>query len=186
VVALIAWFALACLEGTFARLIAKLYHYDTGEFGNIFAFESALTVIVQASLLPIWTKKVNDGVLLRVAYFGQAIGLALIPFAGYLGLTPIIWLFVSSTFYGLGVAIASPTVNSICSNLTPPDRQGELFGMIQSTRAIGFIVGPMLGGVLFGVSPALPYVFAGLVCCFAVIMVKAQPKPVESEVSPTP
>ncbi len=178
IVALIAWFALATLEGTFARLIHKLYGYGPAEFGNLFAFESAITVLVQATVLAIWMKSLGETTLLRLAYLGQGIGLAMIPFSGNLGATPILWLFVSSTAYGLGAAIAGPTINALCSHLTPSERQGELFGLIQSTRAIGFIVGPMLGGVLFGVSPALPYVFAGIVCVLAMVVVQSrQPSP---------
>ncbi len=182
VIAVIAWFALACLEGTFARLIKSLYGYGTAEFGNLFAFESALTICIQAFALAWLMKAWGEGRLLRFSYLTQGIGLAMIPFAGAFHWTPIYWLFVSSLLYGVGASIATPTINALCSHLAPAERQGELFGLIQSTRAIGFIVGPVLGGVLFGLAPSAPYVFAGVVCLVAMALV-VSPKP---EAAPVP
>ena len=172
-IAIVAWFALATLEGTFARLISHLFQYDQRHFGVIFGYESILGVSIQGLLLAWFVNRVSSTKLLRGAYFIQGIGLALNPFAGLLMplVVPFVLLIVASTLYSLGSSIANPTVNGLCSRLVPDDRQGELFGLLQGARSIGFVVGPLAGGALFDWHPAAPYVIAGSVSLVAAVLV---------------
>lgn len=162
----IAWFALACLEGTFARLLRANWNYGQQEFGVIFGFESLIGFLVQAVLLAWILKFISERRLLFFGYLMQGIGLGLTPFAP--GFAVILLL---SSIYALGTGAASPTINSLASSAVPEDRQGELFGMLQSTRAVGFIIGPILGNALFDIAPGAPYFFAGLVSVMAALLV---------------
>jgi DHA1 family multidrug resistance protein-like MFS transporter len=103
-----------------------------------------------------------------MGYVLQGIGLLLSPFAPVLSI-----LFLVSALFSAGGALANPTVNTICSNLVPESRQGELFGLLQSSRSIGFLLGPIIGGALFDFRPATPYVLAGAVCVVAALLVPA-------------
>jgi MFS family permease len=172
-IAVVAWLSLATLEGTFARLIEHLYKYDQREFGVIFGYESILSIAVQGLLLVWITKRFRPTLLLRIAYLTMGVGLALNPFAGFLmpAIAPFAILIVASTLYATGAGISNPTVNSLCSQLTPDSRQGELFGLLQGARSIGFVAGPLLGGCLFDWQPAAPYLLAGTVCVGAAILV---------------
>jgi len=156
-VAVTGWFALACLEGTFGRLI----HHNLGmgqlEFGLLLSLEAGIS-LVQGILYPLLARRLSPEALLRLSYGLQAVGLMLMPFAPGLGA-----LALFSTLFGLGVGAASPAINGRASYLVPPDRQGEVFGLLQSSRAMGFLVGPILGGVLFDWRPAAPYLAAGTV-----------------------
>ncbi len=173
VIAVVAWLSLATLEGTFARLIAHLYRYDQREFGILFGYESLLGIIVQATLVGFVAKKLSDSNTLRLGYLGQGIGLAINPFAAIFMPTvvPFVLLMVASSLYALGSSLSNPTVNSLCSRMTPDNRQGELFGLLQGTRSIGFVVGPIVGGSLFDWQPAAPYLIAGMVCIGAALLV---------------
>ncbi len=170
-IALVAWFSLAMLQGTFGRLIHLNLGYGQREFGLIFGYESLLEVVAQGVLLGWLTSKIADRHLLRAAYLFQGIGLAMTPF-----MPDLLALFGASTFYALGVGLASPLVNTLCSRLTPEDRQGEMFGTLQGARSVGFMIGPVLGGVLFDVAPSGPYVLAGVVCVAAALMVRGIPE----------
>ena len=172
-IAVVAWFSLATLEGTFARLIYHLYQYDQRQFGVIFGYESLLGIVVQATLIGWIVKRMKDANVLRLGYLGQGMGLALNPFAAFLmpSVAPFMVLILASTLYGIGSSIANPTVNSLCSRLTPDSRQGELFGLLQGTRSVGFVIGPIIGGALFDWQPAAPYLIAGLVCLGAAALV---------------
>lgn len=172
-IAVVAWFSLATLEGTFARLISHLYHYDQREFGILFGYESVLGIAVQGLLLAWIASRIRAGRLLQVGYLAQGLGLALNPFAGMLAfaVSPIAFLFLASTLYAVGSGVANPTLNSLCSRLAPESRQGELFGFLQGARSIGFVVGPMVGGCLFDWRPGAPYLLAGAVCVGAALLV---------------
>lgn len=174
IVTIVAWFSLAMLEGTFGRLIKATLGLGSQEFGFIFAFESVLGFIIQAFLFKSILKRIPSRWSLPLGYLFQGFGLAITPLAPTFGL-----LFVASGFYALGSSVAGPTLNSMCSEIVPEERQGELFGLLQSARGIGFVVGPILGGQLFDFSPPMPYYFAGVVCAVsaAIIFVSTRRHP---------
>ena len=176
-VATVAWISLATLEGTFLRLIHRLFQYDSREFGLIFSYESLLGFLIAGFLLPILIKRLGERNLLRMAYLTQGLGLVLNPFAGVFGLPPLIILFAASTVYSLGASCANPTINGLASQMLPEARHGELFGLLQSTRSFGFIVGPIVGGAVFDLNPAAPYLFAGVVCVVAAALVRVPAPP---------
>lgn len=168
-IAAIAWFSLAMLEGTFARLILHLYGFHQEVFGRLFGYEALLGIVVSGRLLGWLVKRYEDRALLRWAYVSQGVGLALNPLGVVLAsvMPPMGTLFAASTLFAVGTGIANPTVNALCSRLTPDERQGELFGLLQGARAVGFVLGPVLGGWIFDRHPSAPYLLAGAVCLFA-------------------
>lgn len=158
VLASAGFFVLACLEGTFGRLIHRNLGFGPKEFGLIFGYEALLRVFVQGFLLNRISHRIGPSALLGGAYLLQGVGLALTPFMP--GLLP---LFIASTFFAIGTGLANPTLNTLCSEVTPEPRQGEMFGLLQSARSFGFLFGPLLGGVLFDWRPASPYLLASTV-----------------------
>lgn len=167
ITAVVAWFSLAMLEGTFGRLIERTLGFTRREFGEIFAVEAVVGVVSQGALLAWLANRTQPLLRLRASYVCQGIGLLLMPLA--VGLGP---LFGAGAMYSAGSGIANGTVNALCSLETPADRQGELFGVLQGARSVGFAVGPVLGGILFDVRPNLPYILAALTCIGAAILVR--------------
>lgn len=158
ILALVAFLALACLEGTFGRLIRLKLGLGPREFGYIFGYESFLGFLVQLLLLGWITNQLRPKPkhLLGFAFVLQAIGLSLTPFA-----PSLFALFGISTVYAIGAALTNPTINGLCSAVTPKDRQGEMFGLLQGARSAGFLIGPTFGGILFDWKPESPYLAAG-------------------------
>ncbi len=166
-IAIIAWFSLAMLEGTFGRLIKQNLGLGQKEYGWIFGYESFLGVLIPITILALAAKRLGEFPLLRVSYVLQGLGLAITP------LQPnLLGLFLASTLYALGSGMANPTLYGLCSRLAPADRQGELFGLMQGARSIGFVLGPILGGMMFDWHDGLPYYFAGAVCLLAAFLVR--------------
>lgn len=157
-----AWFSVSMLEGTFARLLKANWGYGQTQFGILFSFESLVMLAVQALAFAWIAKKLPDKPRLVAGYLLQGAGLAFTPFAPALP-----GLFVASFLFALGVSIANPTVNALASAAVPDSRQGEMFGVLQSARSLGFVAGPIFGGVLFDLRPALPYILAGIICIAA-------------------
>ena len=166
-VAVVAWFSLATLEGTFGRLIERTLHFHQAQFGQVFALEGVVGVIAQGVLLGWLVRKTPDGPRLRIAYLAQGAGLALMPFAPSLAA-----LFLMSALYAAGSGVANGTINGLCSRLAPQARQGELFGLMQGARSVGFAVGPTVGGALFDRWYSAPYFLAGGTCIAAALLVR--------------
>ncbi len=178
--AAVAWFALACLEGTFGRLISSKFEFPLaslgmiftkpqGASGAVFGFESLISFLIQGLLFAWIAKRTSYKNLLSIGFLMQGIGLLLTPFAPGFGL-----ILAFSAIYSAGSAFANPTINTICSAKVPENRQGELFGLLQSARSVGFLIGPMLGGVLFDLAPSAPFVLAGSVAIIATWLVMAK------------
>lgn len=160
------WFVLACLEGTFGRLIQHNLGYGQREFGWVFSYESLLGAGISASL-GWFAARASQLNLLRVGYMFQGIGVAMFPLA------PNLWvIFIASSIYAFGLGICTPTANAVLSSATPEERQGELFGVIQAARSFGFLFGPFLGGYLFGIRPSSPYFLAAGVAFLAMLIVR--------------
>ena len=78
-----------------------------------------------------------------------------------LGLAPSLALMLLARIIG-GTAGASFSVaNAYASDVTPPARRAKSFGMIGAAFGLGFIVGPMVGGLLGSVDLHLPFFAAG-------------------------
>lgn len=160
-----AYFALACLEGTFGRLIQHKLGLGAFYFGLIFGYEALLGVVTQTLILPWVNRRFAPKTLLRAAYAAQSVGLGLTPLA------PNLWfLFAASTLFAVGTGLANPTVQGAGSAAVPAERQGELFGLLQATRSLGFLIGPILGGALFDWRPESPYFLAGVVLAIGAVV----------------
>ena len=180
--AAVAWFSLACLEGTFGRLVADMYQYPLQEFGMtftkpqgasgaIFGLESLIAFLVQGLLFARISRSLSSRSLLLIGFILQGAGLLLTPFAPSFAVL-VLW----SGIFSFGGAIANPTINAVCSQLVPENRQGELFGLLQASRSVGFLFGPILGGALFDWHRALTYVAAGAVLLGASVLVNWTPQ----------
>jgi MFS family permease len=161
----VAWTALACLEGTFARLLAGQYDKGQSWFGIIFGYESLVGFVVQAFLIKALTKKWSQKTLVFYGLLMQGIGLASMPYYPVFGL-----IFFGATIYSFGSALFGPSLNAWCANVTPNRLQGTMFGALQSARSFGFIVGPAVGGAMFDWDMGAPYVMAGGVCLIAAFL----------------
>lgn len=164
--AAVSWFSIAMLEGTFGRLIKGTLNLGEREFGLLFGFESIVWVGVSALLLPWAVKAPSVHRLLAASCVVMGAGAAFFPIA-----PSFAWLFLGSLLFALGNGLASPLVSALCSRAVDESRQGEMFGLLQGARSIGFVAGPALGGALMDVQIGLPYYLAGGVCLAAAAMV---------------
>ena len=168
VVAAVGWFVLACLEGTFGRLIEHNLGMGQQEFGWIFSYESLLGAFT--GILLAWlSRRASSQTILRLGFLFEGVGVGLMPFAPGLFV-----LFVASTFFAFGTGVANPTINSVCSGLVGEQRQGELFGLLQASRSVGFLLGPLIGGALFDLYPGAPYLLAGSVAVALALLIRVR------------
>jgi DHA1 family tetracycline resistance protein-like MFS transporter len=77
-----------------------------------------------------------------------------------IALAPSLWVMLLARLLG-GITGASFSVaNAYASDITPPERRAKSFGMIGAMFGLGFICGPMLGGLLGGINLHLPFYVA--------------------------
>lgn len=95
--------------------------------------------------------------VMLVALAALGIDTALMAFA-----PSIFWVFVARIIGGM-LASTFAIANASIADMFKPEERAAGFGMVGAALGVGFIAGPLLGGVLGTLDPALPfYVAAGL------------------------
>ncbi|MEM7300432.1 MAG: TCR/Tet family MFS transporter [Pseudomonadota bacterium] len=75
----------------------------------------------------------------------------------------IFWVTVARLLAGMmGATIA--TANAFVADVTPEDKRAGAFGLIGASFGIGFVAGPLIGGVLGEIDLRLPFWFAAGLC----------------------
>jgi DHA1 family tetracycline resistance protein-like MFS transporter len=72
------------------------------------------------------------------------------------------WLFVGRVINGITAASFS-SASAYIADITPPEKRAARFGLISVSFGVGFVLGPVIGGLLGSISTRLPFwVSAGL------------------------
>ncbi|MCY7313224.1 MAG: TCR/Tet family MFS transporter [Pseudoxanthomonas sp.] len=69
------------------------------------------------------------------------------------------WLMVGRIISGVASA-SFTTANAYIADITAPEKRARAFGMIGAAFGLGFIIGPLLGGLLGDINLRLPFWFA--------------------------
>jgi DHA1 family tetracycline resistance protein-like MFS transporter len=80
----------------------------------------------------------------------------------FLALAPDIWwLFVGRIIAGITGA-SFTTASAYVADISPPDKRAQNFGMIGAAFGLGFIAGPLIGGLLGHFGPRVPFIAAAV------------------------
>jgi DHA1 family tetracycline resistance protein-like MFS transporter len=72
------------------------------------------------------------------------------------------WLFVGRVINGITAASFS-SASAYIADITPPEKRAARFGLMSVSFGVGFVLGPIIGGLLGSISTRLPFwVSAGL------------------------
>jgi MFS transporter, DHA1 family, tetracycline resistance protein len=103
--------------------------------------------------------------ILLFSTIGQATGFFIMGTANSL-----VWLFVARIIDGIFGANVS-TTQAYVADVTPPEDRSRAMGLLGAAFGVGFIFGPMIGGVLSQISLSAPFHFAaGLAAANAVLI----------------
>jgi len=124
---------------------------DASEYGGWLMFSYASTQFFFASVLGNLSDRFGRRPVLLLSLLGFAVNYLLI------GLAPsILWLFVGRLI--AGVTGASHTVAAAyIADVSPPDKRAQNFGLLGAAFGLGFIIGPVLGGLLGYYGPRIPF-----------------------------
>lgn len=153
----------------------------TAMVGWLFSIIGFLSLVIQGGLIGTLKKRYGELNLVVVGSILMAIGLMLVPFQSHFwGQFPVAALFA------FGNGISSPVLTALTSMLSPEAERGEIIGVSQSTQSLGRIIGPNLGGLLFGVvSITAPYWAGALLMVVAVGLALRLRQALHGHVQPT-
>jgi MFS transporter, DHA1 family, tetracycline resistance protein len=74
-----------------------------------------------------------------------------------------IWLLLAARLVAGITAATFSTAGAFIADITPPDQRARRFGLIGAGFGVGFVLGPLIGGLLAAIDPRAPfYAAAGL------------------------
>jgi DHA1 family tetracycline resistance protein-like MFS transporter len=86
-------------------------------------------------------------------------GLALNFFAT--ALAPALWMLIAVRLVGGMMQANVAVANAYVADITPPEDRARRFGLLGAMFGVGFILGPVMGGLLGGIDLHLPFFVAG-------------------------
>ncbi|MGJ1287043.1 TCR/Tet family MFS transporter [Sphingobacterium spiritivorum] len=130
---------------------------EASEYGGWLMFSYAITQFVFASVLGNLSDRFGRRPVLLLSLLGFCINYLLMGFA-----TSILWLFIGR--FVAGITGASMTVAAAyTADISTPDKKAQNFGLLSAAFGIGFIIGPVLGGLLGHYGPRVPFFAAGAI-----------------------
>ena len=124
--------------------------YWTGAFAFAFSLVQFFSAPIQGAL--------SDRYGRRPVILVSCLGLGL-DFV-FMALAPnLAWLFVGRII-SAATSASFTTANAYIADVTAPQQRAKSFGMIGAAFGLGFIVGPLVGGVLGDIDHRLPFWFA--------------------------
>jgi len=122
-------------------------------FGLAMMFSAACSLLAQGFVV----QRLNLApfILLRLA-----LPLLIVAFSLMAVLESQIGLTAAMMIQGFGMGLAGPAFMSGASLAVSADEQGAVAGVAGSCGPLGFTIGPLLGGALYQLAPAIPYAFA--------------------------
>jgi MFS family permease len=144
--------AVTQLETFFAYLMIDRFAWDASRFAWILVAMALVMGGIQGGGMKALSTRYPERRLVVGGVATLALGFAAVPLAPSLAV-----LLIALLLAAVGRAVAQPALLSLASQAARPEQRGAVMGAFQSSASLARVVGPALGGVLYGI--ALPYPF---------------------------
>ncbi|MBA5245922.1 TCR/Tet family MFS transporter [Marnyiella aurantia] len=143
-------------------LIKELIHDAdlsvASQYGGWLSFAYAFMQFLFAPVLGNLSDKYGRRPVILFALLGFALNFFIQAWA-----PTIFWLFVGRIFSGVtGASIT--TASAYIADISDDSNRSKNFGMIGAAFGLGFILGPVIGGLLGQFGPRVPFIAAGILC----------------------
>ncbi len=84
-----------------------------------------------------------------------------------LAVSPVLWLFFVARLVSGTTSATFSVANAILADVTPPEKRAAQFGLTGGAFGLGFVLGPVMGGLLGELGPRAPFWAAAVLCFLA-------------------
>ncbi|MGE8525163.1 TCR/Tet family MFS transporter [Chryseobacterium rhizosphaerae] len=143
------------------KLIGELIHSDLSEaakYGGWLGFAYAITQFIFAPIVGNLSDQYGRRPIILISLFGFAIDYILLAIAPSIG-----WLFFGRIIAGLTGASLS-TASAYIADISTDEDRAKNFGLIGAAFGLGFIIGPVIGGLLGHYGARVPFYVAAILC----------------------
>lgn len=162
--------AFSMMQMTIALLWIDNYGLNEKQIGLMFAAVGVASAIVQGGMIGWLQRTFGERKLMVYGSLCMAVGLGMIPFIPISLFVPL--SIISILLLSLGNGCLNPTILSLLSRNAAQREQGEVLGTNQSFGSLARIAGPAMGGRLYSLGHALPYVSAAAIMLGALYWIR--------------
>ncbi|HWD60035.1 MAG TPA: MFS transporter, partial [Stellaceae bacterium] len=160
--------AFAGMESTFALWANSGFGWGPRQVGWLFFYIGIVLVLVQGGLVRALSRSLGEPRMAQVGSVLLVLGLGGLPFS-----TDLPRLLIDMALLAIGFGILNPSVTSLVSRAAGTTERGGILGVNQSGQSLARILGPLLGGAVYGaVGRDAPY-YVGAVIMVAVVLMTA-------------
>lgn len=145
------------------NLIRELVDADistASSYGGWLMFSYAVMQFLCAPVLGNLSDRYGRRPVLLFSLFGFGLDYILLAFAPTIG-----WLFLGRVFAGITGA-SFTTASAYVADISPPDKRAQHFGLIGAMFGLGFIIGPVAGGILGQYGTRVPFMASAILALF--------------------
>ena len=138
----------------FPKLISEMIHgsiSDASRYGGWLMFAYAITQFVCAPILGNLSDQYGRRPIILGSLFGFAIDYLFLALAPSIG-----WLFIGRILAGV-TGSSFTTASAYIADISTPEKRAQNFGMVGAAFGLGFIIGPVLGGLLGQYGSRIPF-----------------------------
>jgi MFS transporter, DHA1 family, tetracycline resistance protein len=143
------------------KLIQELIQGDVSEaakIGGWIAFAYAITQFIFAPIIGNLSDKYGRRPIILISLFAFGLDYILLALA-----PTITWLFIGRIIAGISGASIT-TASAYIADVSTPENRAKNFGMIGAAFGLGFIIGPVVGGLLGQYGSRVPFYAAAVLC----------------------
>jgi MFS transporter, DHA1 family, tetracycline resistance protein len=164
--------AFSGMEATFALWANSGFGWGPRQVGWLFFYIGIVLVLVQGGLVRPLSRSLGEA---RMAIAGAAVlvfGLLGLPFS-----TDLTRLLIDMALLAIGFGLLNPAVTSLVSRAAGTTERGGILGVNQSGQSLARILGPLIGGAVYGaVGRDAPYYVGAAIMVAVVLMTVSVPR----------
>lgn len=179
-VALVFYISMGMVQQTLGFYFQDVLHLASMDAAKTYAvammFSSAAMLFAQFVVVQNFAIRAQN--LVRMGLPFACMGFLMLALAQTLSV-----LFLGMALFGFSLGLVGPSISAAASVTVDAKDQGALAGLIGSVAGFGFVLGPLVGGAIYGVSMQLPYYLAALMLLIVAVYVLLNRLPGEKVVS---
>lgn len=129
---------------------------EASEYGGWLLFSFAFMQFLFSPVLGNLSDQYGRRPVLLISLFGFAVDYILLAFA-----PTIFWLFVGRLIAGM-MGASFTTATAYIADISTPEKRAQNFGLIGAAFGLGFIIGPVVGGILGEYGSRVPFLAAAI------------------------
>ena len=122
---------------------------------GVVAFAFSIANFFGAPLLGALSDRYGRRPVLLIGFSGLALSFIVT------GLATALWMLIAVRLFSGAMQANAAVANAYVADITPAEDRAKRFGLLGAMFGIGFIVGPVMGGLLGGIDLQLPFFAAG-------------------------